>query len=142
MTHYLKIKRVYFEPLIDHHKPFEIRKNDRNFKVGDTVVLNEFNGNYYVAKCEHFPACDCEGWKEIEGIPEYGEDEAIDACGRERSFCGAYIRCKYSGRSCKVKIKEIFDLAEAGLENYVAFTFDILEVKEDKPHTLAEGAQE
>ncbi len=142
MTHYLKIKRTYFEPLIDHRKPFEIRRNDRNFKVDDTVVLNEVIGKDYIPKCEHYPLCDCEGWEKIKDIPEYGEDEAIDACGRHRNYCGEYYRYTYSGRRCKVKIKEIFDLAEAGLKNFVAFTFDILEVEEEKPFTIAEEVTE
>ena len=43
MTHYLKIKRAYFAPLIAHRKPFEIRKNDRNFKVGDRIELKEYS---------------------------------------------------------------------------------------------------
>ena len=93
-------------------------------------------------KCEHYPTCDCEGWEEIADIPEYGEDEAIDACGRNRSYCSEYYCYTYSGCSCKVKIKEIFDLAEAGLKNYVAFTFDILEVKTEQPFHLAEEVTE
>lgn len=140
MTHYLKIKRAYFEPLINHRKPFEIRKNDRNFKVGDIVVLNELISKSYVEACKIYHAC--EAWEEIENIPEYGEDEAIDICGRKRSYCGEYYRCTYSGCSCKVQIKEIFDLAEAGLKNYVAFTFDILEVKTEQLFHLAEEVTE
>lgn len=35
--HELKIKRKYFEEIIAKHKPFELRKNDRDFQVGDLV---------------------------------------------------------------------------------------------------------
>ncbi|MBC1358295.1 DUF3850 domain-containing protein [Listeria booriae] len=42
MTHNLKINSEYFLPIKQDLKCFEIRKNDRNYQVGDTVVLNEF----------------------------------------------------------------------------------------------------
>lgn len=45
MEHKLKIKQEYFEPVIQGKKRFEIRKNDRNFKVGDIVVLEEIDEN-------------------------------------------------------------------------------------------------
>lgn len=142
MTHYLKIKPEYYQPLIELRKPFEIRKNDRNFKSGDIVELMEFLGFDYISACRNAYDHDCEGWEEIADIPEYGEEEAIDICNCGRSYCGAYYKGKYSGRICKIQIKEVFDLAEAGLENYVAFTFDILEVKEQELYTLAESAEE
>lgn len=45
MEHKLKIQQEYFEPVIQGKKRFEIRKNDRNFKVGDIVVLEEIDEN-------------------------------------------------------------------------------------------------
>jgi hypothetical protein len=42
-THNLKIYPQYFEEVLTGNKTFEIRRNDRNFLVGDTVVLQEFN---------------------------------------------------------------------------------------------------
>jgi hypothetical protein len=42
-THYLKTWPAYFQRVKSGQKPFEVRKNDRDFQVGDTVVLNEFN---------------------------------------------------------------------------------------------------
>lgn len=45
--HNLKILPEYFEAVINDEKTFEIRKNDRNFIVGDIAVLKEFeNGSY------------------------------------------------------------------------------------------------
>lgn len=41
-THDLKIYPKYFEPVIYGRKKFEIRKDDRSFKVGDVVILKEF----------------------------------------------------------------------------------------------------
>lgn len=41
--HELKIQPVYFEKVYDRTKTFEVRKNDRDFKSGDTVSLNEWS---------------------------------------------------------------------------------------------------
>lgn len=42
MTHHLKILPEYFEPVLSKTKNFEVRNNDRNFKVGDNIILEEF----------------------------------------------------------------------------------------------------
>ena len=39
--HDLKIAPEYFDAVDSGEKTFEIRLNDRDFKVGDTVVLRE-----------------------------------------------------------------------------------------------------
>ena len=47
MEHDLKIEPVYFEQKLYGHKPWEIRKNDRNYKEGDILQLREWeNGSY------------------------------------------------------------------------------------------------
>ncbi|WCH27909.1 DUF3850 domain-containing protein [Aeromonas salmonicida] len=51
MHHELKILPVYFQPALDGSKPFEIRDNsDRNFQKGDTVTLNEWDGERYTGR--------------------------------------------------------------------------------------------
>ena len=40
--HHLKIKPAYFGAIVRGRKNFEIRKNDRNFNVGDILVLDEY----------------------------------------------------------------------------------------------------
>lgn len=52
MIHELKILPVHFIPVLDGLKTAELRKNDRNFKVGDTLVLMEYNGEYTGDGCE------------------------------------------------------------------------------------------
>ena len=42
-THELKSWPDYFEPIFNGNKTFDIRKNDRAFKVGDYVLLREWN---------------------------------------------------------------------------------------------------
>ena len=46
MTHELKILPEYFDAVEQGKKTFEIRKNDRGFKPGDTLVLKEWNDVY------------------------------------------------------------------------------------------------
>ena len=41
MTHDLKILPKYFNDILFHGKCFEIRKNDRDYHVGDKLVLHE-----------------------------------------------------------------------------------------------------
>ena len=43
MTHYLKIWKEYFEAVDNESKRFEYRKNDRNFNIGDRLVLCEYD---------------------------------------------------------------------------------------------------
>ncbi len=43
MIHELKIRNEYFEEVFMGRKTFEIRKNDRDFKKGDTLILKEWD---------------------------------------------------------------------------------------------------
>lgn len=49
MIHGLKICTAYFKDVICGKKTFEVRKNDRDFKVGDLLALNEYDpkGEFY-----------------------------------------------------------------------------------------------
>ena len=42
-THNLKTWPDIFKVMKSGEKTFDIRKNDRNFEVGDQVILDEFN---------------------------------------------------------------------------------------------------
>lgn len=50
MTHELKILPEYYEAVALRRKTFEIRKNDRDFKAGDTLVLKEWDGEKYTGR--------------------------------------------------------------------------------------------
>ncbi|MCM3600648.1 DUF3850 domain-containing protein [Robertmurraya korlensis] len=41
--HQLKILPEYFEAVTEGIKTFEIRRNDRDYQVGDELFLNEFD---------------------------------------------------------------------------------------------------
>lgn len=45
MRNYLKSWPVHFEGVLDGSKTFEARKNDRDFKVGDLIELQEWKPN-------------------------------------------------------------------------------------------------
>lgn len=47
MIHELKIESKYFNDILKGIKKFEIRKNDRNYQVGDYLILKEWNGSNY-----------------------------------------------------------------------------------------------
>ena len=50
MIHELKIYHDFFESVISGKKTFEIRKNDRPFKEGDLLALNEWDWNAYTGR--------------------------------------------------------------------------------------------
>jgi len=43
MIHELKTWTEYFEEVFMSHKTFEVRENDRDFKVGDMLNLKEYD---------------------------------------------------------------------------------------------------
>lgn len=43
MIHELKIYPQYYRAVIERRKTFEVRKKDRNFVVGDSVCLREYD---------------------------------------------------------------------------------------------------
>ena len=42
----LKIKACYFDAIINGKKLFELRKDDRNYKVGDLIHFNVIEDSY------------------------------------------------------------------------------------------------
>lgn len=56
IIHDLKIDPIYFDAVKDGKKQFEIRKDDRNYQVGDLITLREWNmGGYTGRVIENIP---------------------------------------------------------------------------------------
>lgn len=45
MIHAVKCLPKYFDPLVSGEKSFEVRENDRDYKVGDIIALNEYSSS-------------------------------------------------------------------------------------------------
>lgn len=52
MIHALKIQPKYFDAVRSEVKTFELRKNDRDFRVGDFLALNEWDDDHYTGRTE------------------------------------------------------------------------------------------
>lgn len=120
MIHHLKTLPDYFQAVIDERKPFEIRENDRNFKVGDLVVLEEFIKTEHVPQCSHYQEYINNYDEEYDECVHNGCEECKERCEK----CHDFINHIYTGRTCTVIIEDIFDISFL-LPNYVAFTFNI-----------------
>lgn len=61
-VHNLKLLPEYFDAVVNGIKTFEIRKNDRDYKVGDTLHLYEFdpevNGYFLFSRLPETRTCD------------------------------------------------------------------------------------
>ena len=49
--HKLKITSQYFYDVCYCNKRFELRKDDRDYKVGDTILLEEYEDGHYTGRC-------------------------------------------------------------------------------------------
>ena len=49
-VHFLKILPQYFKEVLAGKKTFELRKDDRNYKVNDAIILREFDGGNYTGR--------------------------------------------------------------------------------------------
>ena len=66
--HELKIKPEYFEAVRKNKKRFELRRDDRDFEVGDFINLKEFdNGEYTGRRTGMMPILYI-----LRNCPEYG----------------------------------------------------------------------
>ena len=50
MEHRLKIMPEFFQAVTEGRKTFELRKDDRDFSVGDGLILSEWNGHDFTGR--------------------------------------------------------------------------------------------
>lgn len=67
MRHELKIWPQYFCRVEDGSKTFEVRKNDRGFQLGDTVILKEYDPEEIMKMKENPFPLPRQEWKEPRG---------------------------------------------------------------------------
>jgi len=75
--HDLKICPKYFDDVKRNKKQFEIRKDDRNYQVGDLITLREWdNGQYTGREIKNIPIRYI-----LRNVPEYGLKEGYCILG-------------------------------------------------------------
>ncbi|MEC5227691.1 DUF3850 domain-containing protein [Bacillus inaquosorum] len=75
VVHHLKIYPEYYEAVLKDVKKFEIRKNDRFYMVGDTLVLHEWMDEFTGRKLE----------AQIKYITDYKQRSRYVVLGIERT---------------------------------------------------------
>ena len=96
-THLLKIQSKYFSEVLQGKKNFELRKDDRDYEVGDLITLQEYdNGKYTGKEIKNIP---------IEYIlrdcPEYGLKEGYCILGFN-PFKSSTLKYQYPHPLCIV----------------------------------------
>lgn len=78
IVHELKTLPEYFSEVWTERKRFELRKNDRDFRRGDRLLLREYDGDIYTGR-----AVLCSITYVLKDCPQYGlaEDWCILSLG-------------------------------------------------------------
>ena len=77
MCHEIKILPPYYAAVVSGKKKFELRINDRDYKVGDTFVLREWDPKIgYTSRifegCISYVMKDCPQWGLMDGYVIFG----------------------------------------------------------------------
>jgi len=78
-SHKLKVWPEYYKELLTGRKTFEIRNNDRDFKIGDVLVLKEFDPirNIFTKREIH---------KAVTYITDFNQADGFVVMGLSREF--------------------------------------------------------
>lgn len=68
--HILKIETCYFNDILSKRKTFEIRKNDRDYQLGDLIHFVHYNGDEFINSTEVFKITYI-----LKDVSEYGLDK-------------------------------------------------------------------
>ncbi|MCH5179928.1 MAG: DUF3850 domain-containing protein [Erysipelotrichales bacterium] len=99
--HYLKIDEYYYQYIQCNLKRFELRKNDRNYKVGDLIIFKRIVNytNYILIRDEHVVVYKID--YVLNNVPEYGLDNDYCILSISRAF-----KCDYMTNSHLLVIKQ------------------------------------
>lgn len=115
MEHDLKILPQFFDSVDDGSKPFEVRRNDRDYQVDDILLLREGNNAEDVIDPPRNPCCDCAGCifgRNMMACPDYSAFvTASDAY--EEEIVGQWI---YTGRELRRTVTYILPGGEFGID--------------------------
>ena len=84
-THYLKSWPQFFAPIRQGTRTHELRRNDRDFRVGDLLVLQEYNPetqSYTGGKCR----------VEVTSMTSFAQPCAVSGEGLNPDFCILSVR--------------------------------------------------
>lgn len=84
-THQLKSWPKFFEPLQQGRRTHELRRNDRDFRVGDLLELHE-----YLHETRTFPGRSCT--MEVTSITSASEPCAVSATALNPDYCILSVR--------------------------------------------------
>lgn len=83
--HFLKSWPQFFKPICEGTRTHELRRNDRDFKEGDLLVLHEFN-----PETQGYTGQEC--WVEVTSITSFSQPCAVSGEALDPSFCILSIR--------------------------------------------------
>lgn len=96
MKHELKIKPEYFAAVVNGEKTFEIRNNtDRNFQVGDTLILKswdgKFNGNFVERTVSYITDFEQKPGYVVLGLANKRDQELAEQLADATRQCGVMV---------------------------------------------------
>ena len=136
-THELKLDTKYFDDVKSGKKNFEIRKNDRNFKVGDILDLKKYK-SYKNGKKPHYVRTDSDSV-----LKTYNSDRAdtirvkvksiikAESWNMDKNFTDPLIfedkmKFKYGLVGVSKVLKKYFDTEEVP-DGYVVMAIEVIE---------------
>lgn len=108
-SHELKSWPQFFNPIITGDRRHELRRNDRDYRVGDSLVLREFDpsrGAYTGRSCTAV----------VTSITSRDEPCAVSVEGLSQDFCILTIRLACTPLISPAEYKQRWDDAEAHLD--------------------------
>lgn len=87
MVHKVKIKATYAERIKEGLKTFEVRKNDRDYQVGDYLEFKVLLNDSWTEKIDHEHKLTGTKWKIVYIHSGYGMEDDFVILGLQRTGC-------------------------------------------------------